>query len=164
MIKGSNQEEEDITIVIIGVAVQLLRHVWLFVTPWTAPNIGAPKYIQQILTVLREKWTVTQLYIYTPLVLVLKNLPVIAGDIRDAGSIPESGRYLGGEHGNPSSILAWRIPWSEETDGPQSIGLQRVRNYWSNLARTHAHQWIHHPDIKLVRKHWLWKTHQSQWT
>ena len=72
--------------------------------------------------------------IYTPLVLVLKNLPVIAGDIRDAGSVPESGRYLGGEHGNPSSILAWRIPWSEETDGPQSIGLQRVRNYWSNLA------------------------------
>ena len=62
MIKGSNQEEEDITIVIIVVAVQLLRHIWLFATPWTAPNIGAPNYIQQILTVLRGKWTVTQLY------------------------------------------------------------------------------------------------------
>ena len=27
-----------------------------------------------------------------------------------------------------SSILAWRIPWTEEPSGPQSIGLQRVRH------------------------------------
>ena len=25
-----------------------------------------------------------------------------------------------------SSILAWRIPWTEEPDGPQSMGLRRV--------------------------------------
>ena len=25
-----------------------------------------------------------------------------------------------------SSILAWRIPWAEEPDGPQFMGLQRV--------------------------------------
>ena len=25
-----------------------------------------------------------------------------------------------------SSILAWRIPWTEEPSGPQSMGLQRV--------------------------------------
>ena len=25
-----------------------------------------------------------------------------------------------------SSILAWRIPWTEELGGPHSIGLQRV--------------------------------------
>ena len=28
-----------------------------------------------------------------------------------------------------SSILAWRIPWTEEPEGLQSIGLQRVRRY-----------------------------------
>ena len=27
-----------------------------------------------------------------------------------------------------SSILAWRIPWTEEPDGLQSVGLQRVRH------------------------------------
>ena len=27
-----------------------------------------------------------------------------------------------------SSILAWRIPWTEEPGGPQSTGLQRVRH------------------------------------
>ena len=27
-----------------------------------------------------------------------------------------------------SSILAWRIPWMEEPDGIQSMGLQRIRH------------------------------------
>ena len=32
---------------------------------------------------------------------VVKNLPVNAGDLRDAGLIPGSGRSPGGGHGNP---------------------------------------------------------------
>ena len=34
-------------------------------------------------------------------ILVVKNLPVSAGDIRDTDSIPGSGRSPGGGHGNP---------------------------------------------------------------
>ena len=34
-----------------------------------------------------------------------------------------------------SNILAWRIPWTEERGGLQSMGSQRVR---CNLAHTHA--------------------------
>ena len=34
-------------------------------------------------------------------VLVVKNLPANAGDVREVGSISGSGRSLGGEHGNP---------------------------------------------------------------
>ena len=56
--------------------------------------------------------------------LVVKNLPAKAGDM---GSIPGSGRSPGGECGN-SSILAWRIPWTEEPGGLQSIGSQRVEH------------------------------------
>ena len=33
-----------------------------------------------------------------------------------------------------SSILAWEIPWAEEPGGLQSIGSQRVRHDWSDLA------------------------------
>ena len=36
-----------------------------------------------------------------------------------------------------SSILAWRIPWTEEPGGLQSIGSQRVGHDWSNLEYTH---------------------------
>ena len=37
-----------------------------------------------------------------------------------------------------SRILAWRIPWAEEPCGLQSIGSQRVRHDWSNLACMHS--------------------------
>ena len=39
------------------------------------------------------------------------------------------------------SILGWRIPWIEEPGGLLSIGLQRVGDYWSDIActRTHTH-------------------------
>ena len=29
------------------------------------------------------------------------------------------------------SILAWEIPWTEEFDGLQSMGSQRVRHDWA---------------------------------
>ena len=35
-----------------------------------------------------------------------------------------------------SSILAWRIPWTEEPGGIQSTGSHRVGCYWSHLAHT----------------------------
>ena len=36
-----------------------------------------------------------------------------------------------------SSILAWRIPWTEEPGGLQSLGSQRIGHDWSELACTH---------------------------
>ena len=38
---------------------------------------------------------------FSLVVLVVKNPPASAGDIRDAGLIPESGRSPAGGHGNP---------------------------------------------------------------
>ena len=51
--------------------------------------------------------------------------------------IPELGRPHGRGLGNPPSILAWRIPWTEEPGGLQSIGSQRVRHKGSDLALAH---------------------------
>ena len=42
-----------------------------------------------------------------------------------------------------SSILAWRIPGTEEPGGLQSIGSQRVRHDRSDLAYTHTHTHTH---------------------
>ena len=36
-----------------------------------------------------------------------------------------------------SSILAWRIPWTEEPGGPQSMESQRVEHHQSDLACVH---------------------------
>ena len=56
------------------------------------------------------------------------NEPAIsnAGDIRDMGLLPGLERSPGGEQGNPSSILAWKTPWTEEPGRLQSMGSQRV--------------------------------------
>ena len=54
--------------------------------------------------------------------LVVKNLPGSAGNIRDVGSIPGSGRSPEGGHSNPLRYSCRRIPWTEEPDGIQSMG------------------------------------------
>ena len=46
----------------------------------------------------------------------------------DVGSIPGPRRFPGGGHATYSSILAWRIPWTEELGRLQSLGSQRVRH------------------------------------
>ena len=52
------------------------------------------------------------------------------------------------------SILAWRIPGTEEPGGLQSIGSQRVRHDRSDLAytHTHTHTHTHTPAANLARK------------
>ena len=42
---------------------------------------------------------------------------------------------------NHSSILAWRIPWTEQPGGLQSMGSQRVRNSWATAMFT-FHMWL----------------------
>ena len=56
--------------------------------------------------------------------LVVKNLPANAGDVRDAGSVPGSGTSLEEGMATHSSILAWRILWTEEPGKLQSMGSQ----------------------------------------
>ena len=63
-----------------------------------------------------------------PVVSVVKNMPASGGNM---GSIPKLGRWetrvqslnwedpLEKEMGTHSSILAWKIPWTEEPGGPR---------------------------------------------
>ena len=54
----------------------------------------------------------------------VKNLPVNTGD---TGLIPGLEDLLEEEMATHSSILAWKIPWTEEPVGLQSTWSQRVR-------------------------------------
>ena len=56
---------------------------------------------------------------------MIKDPPANAGD---AGSIPGSGRSLEKGMEIHSSILAWEIPWTEESGRLQPMGLQRERH------------------------------------
>ena len=44
------------------------------------------------------------------MMLVVKNPPASAGDVRDVGLIPRSGRSPGVGNGILCNILAWKIP------------------------------------------------------
>ena len=84
------------------------------------------------------KW---ERYYLFPSDSVLKNPSANAGDTRVVGLIPGSGRSLEEEMATHSSILAWRIPWTEEPGGLQSMGLQRVRHD-SATEHYHNHTWL----------------------
>ena len=60
------------------------------------------------------------------MVLVVTNPPANAGDTRDTGSIPGWGRSPKGEMAVYSSILFWRIPWTEEPGGLSPLGHTEV--------------------------------------
>ena len=57
---------------------------------------------------------------------MVKNPPANAGDIRDVGSVSGWEDPLEEGMAAHSSILAWRIPWTEEPGGLPSIGSHRV--------------------------------------
>ena len=68
--------------------------------------------------------------------LVVKNPPANAGDSRDAGSNPGSGRSPGGKNSNTLQYSCLKIPWTDEPGRLQSMGSKRVRHYW---VTEHAH-------------------------
>ena len=59
---------------------------------------------------------------------VVKDPPASAGYIRYVSLLPGSGRFPGGEHGNPLQY-SWRTPWTEEPGELQSVGFQKVRHH-----------------------------------
>ena len=66
-----------------------------------------------IFNIKEDKIYTSSVYtVASQVVLVVKNLSANAGDIKSMGSIPGLGRSPGG--GNPTYILACRIPWTEE--------------------------------------------------
>jgi len=62
--------------------------------------------------------------------LVVKNLPDNAGDVRDMGSIPGSGRSPGGGHGNPLQYRCLENPMGR---GIWWAKVHRVTKNWTGL-------------------------------
>ena len=79
-----------------------------------------------------------------------------ACNVRDWGSILGLGRSPG-VVATHSSILVWRIPWTEEPGGLQSMGSQRVRHYWATntfqvLKMGHCEWDTHDGTCALIRR------------
>ena len=70
--------------------------------------------------------------------VVVKNLPTNAGDLRDTGSIPGSGRSPGEGNGNPLQYSCLGNPKNRQAWWAIELGSRRVGHDWSDLAHTHA--------------------------
>ena len=74
--------------------------------------------------------------------LVVKNLPASAGDIRNMGSIPGLGRFLGGGHGNPLQYSCLENPMDRRawwvTVHRITKSQTEVTEHASIYAHTHA--------------------------
>ena len=65
---------------------------------------------------------------------VVKIPPDNAGNIRDSGLIPGSGRFPGGGHSNQLQYSFLENPMDKEAWKAQSIGLQRVKTQLKRLS------------------------------
>ena len=77
---------------------------------------------------------------------MVKNPPANAGDVRDVGSIPGSGRSPGGGHGNPTPVflpgesygqrsLAGCSPWGcKESDMTEATSHTHTHTHTHNIC------------------------------
>ena len=68
---------------------------------------------------------------FSQVALVVKNLLAKAGDTRDVGSVPGSGRSHGGGHGNPLQYSCLENPMDRGAWWATVTGSQRVRHDWA---------------------------------
>ena len=71
--------------------------------------------------------------------LVEKNLAASAGDKRDVGSIPKSGRSPGGGCSIPLQYSCWRIPRVGEPGGHSPWGLKELDTAKATYVYMHTH-------------------------
>ena len=106
-------------------SLQKLRYVDCYELSYIALKyICIVKFLTQNVTVFVDR--ITREIKLNQVVLVVKNLPANAGDLRDMGSILGSGRSPEEGMATRCSILVWRIPWTVEPGGLWSILFQRV--------------------------------------
>ena len=78
---------------------------------------------------------------------MVKNLPANAGDVRDLGSIPGSGRSSGGGHGNPLQYTCLENPRDRGAWRATVHRVAKSRHDCSDLAHMHA-QLFHILDLE----------------
>ena len=69
---------------------------------------------------------------------MVKNLPTSVEDIREAGSVPGSGRRPGGGHGNPLQYSCLQNPMDRGAWWARAMRSKRVGHNGSNRVCTHA--------------------------
>ena len=109
-------------------------------------------------------WIICYVRAY-PMVQMIKKS---ACSVEDLGSIPALWGSTREGNGYCSSILAWRIPWTEDPSKFQFTGWQRVRHNWVTNTHTHTHTYTYmlcelYINKALLKKRKLFENYCQQW-
>ena len=88
----------------------------------------------------------------------VKNLPANVGD---GGWSLDQEDPLEEEMVTHSSNLAWKIPWTEESGGLQSMGSQRIGHTWAHTAHSQSRDVGKQLQVAGKDKMWLVKSRKS---
>ena len=116
-----------------GIFKMISRSFYVFFFTWGNTSLWAPPAPWRSLI-----WSLLDRKSSFPSGSAVKNLPVMQH--MRVWSLRQKEALEKGMATN-SSILAWKIPWTEELGGLQSIGSQRVRHNWSDSMHAARKSW-----------------------
>ena len=115
--------------------------------PWKKSNKEPRQHMKKQRHHFANKGPYGLSYGFSPLAQMVKNLPAIQKTwVWSLGQEDP----LEKEMATRSSILAWRIPWSEEPGGLQLMGSQRVGYDW--VTNTHAPTHTYRCESWIIKK------------
>ena len=97
--------------------MEIFANLFCFIIEENVPQAGTGSFLSLYLMV----WT-------SQMVLVVKNLPANAGDVRETGSTSGLGRYPGGGHGNPLHYSCLENPMDR---GAWRATVHRIAKSWT---------------------------------
>ena len=110
----------------------VVQSCWFFVTPWSVACLASLS--TEILQARILDWVAMPSSRGSSQLKDCTQVSFIAGGFFTIWAIIKNNTYLKDWAGKAmaphSSILAWKIPWTEEPGGLQSVGSLRVRHDW----------------------------------
>ena len=106
---------------------KLLNHVSCFWVPHQCLALSQQKRLETYLNYSVGLQGIELGLVGSLVAQTVKNLPAVQAWVQSLGQE----NPLEKEMATHSSILTWRIPWTEEPGGLQSMGLQRAGNDWA---------------------------------
>ena len=114
-------------------------HPWIGKIPWRRKRLSTPVFWPEEFHQLYSLWGCKELDMTEWLSLtsqMVRNLPAMQKIWVQSLCQKDPPRKGMATH---SSILAWRMPWTEETGGLQFLGPHRIRHNWVTHTHTHTH-------------------------
>ena len=125
---------------------------WVGKIPWRRKSQPTPVFLPGELS--NEHTQASQ-------VALLKNPPANAGDMRDMGSMPGSGRSPGGWHGNPLEYSCLENPWTER--GAWWVTIHWVVKSWTRLKQLSTHAYSAAVIFPKLQVNVISKLNAPQW-